>query len=184
MSMIYLEVDGKPVPASECDWIVIAPCGCLEGVMVVQSKYCETPRALTADDARREFHTNKVAAKRSLDEGFQFKLVTHDQFRAMAFGDCTHTPKWGVERAPLPDGYAWATLDGHFGRKTHLKHMVPAGVFPRPGEKYPERDVKALCGNAAKGWWDDDEHLLWDCEPCLKCDAAAKALAPTLEVQS
>lgn len=171
---VYLEVDGAPVDAEKCCWIVTAPCGCLEGVTTAKAG---EDLYSTEEQARLHMAGNRVRYQRELEEGLTYRLVTFESFRAMPFSDCNHTPKWGIERAEPPSGFQWGTADRSFGRQTHIKHMVPVGCIPVPGEKYPEVDQKALCGKAARGWWHEVE--MWvDCVSCKKCDAAAAATPP------
>lgn len=179
MSGVYLEVDGQPVPASECSWIDTAPCGCISGVTMAE---IGDEVLVNVEQASASYYSNAVARARAEQEGFRLSLTTHAKFRATKWDDCPHDPKWGVAHVDPPEGWEWGTADGGFGRQTHLKHMVPTGNAVERTAKWDDRPdaLPALCGAKRKSKYDHWRVADWtvDVEPCLKCEAKASALLP------
>lgn len=168
-STVYLEVDGKPHPAADLHWLGIEPCGCVGGVS----------RALSAGELHQSgedaFHRDdpKVKREQSRKRGVTYKLITHQQYRDTWMkrlqADCPHTPKWGVEPIPVPEGWTWKTLDGYLGSRSYRKHIVP--IVENPGIRNP---TAAACGAVDKrSYWRDDRDRLSDCVPCSKCEKVA-----------
>jgi hypothetical protein len=85
---LLAEIDGKPVPLAECDWVLWAPCGCPTGV-------CVARRALTEDDALKEFWDTRREAVRRRREGYRVELMTHARWSAEVMDlmrhPCPHT---------------------------------------------------------------------------------------------
>jgi hypothetical protein len=171
-SRVYLEVDGEPQLATDCHWLEIASCGCVGGVSRAMSA---GEVHFTGEDA---FHCDspKVKREESRKQGITYKLVTLEQYRGewadkMRAG-CTHTPKWGIDPIPVPDGWTWKTLDANFGRRSYRKHIVPV-----EGDADWRVQTAALCGKAHT-YWKDSRGMLSDCVPCAKCEKLARTNPP------
>lgn len=172
---IYLEVDGQPVAASQCHWLQIAPCGCICGVAGAGFR---DEVHTTGEDA---FHYDdpKVKREQSRKQGITYKLVTLEQYRAKwaekMQANCPHTPRWGIDPIPVPDGWTWMTTDPYGGRMTYRKHLVPIGsqIY-----LYPLKP-KALCGKE-DALWSNEDHNLSDTVPCAKCEKRARDTSPVL----
>jgi hypothetical protein len=84
---LYAEIDGKPVPLDECDWVLWAACGCPRGVTVGWSSPTEDAAWKAFFDRKREID----AAKR---KGLRLELVTHrrwsDEILALHMAPCPH----------------------------------------------------------------------------------------------
>jgi hypothetical protein len=84
-------------------------------------------------------------------------------------GKCEHTPTWGVEKTPKPEGCHWAK--NYKGRRMHL-------VKGDPDKSYKMGDwsskTTALCGTDDYQW-DAWPGLKSDYLECAKCAQAAKA---------
>lgn len=181
IATVYLEVDGKPHPASDCHWIEIAACGCISG-----SSYAESAGEIhtSGPDAFR-WDTPKVVHEYHLaNSGSTFKLITHQQFKdtyaEQMRGDCPHTPRWGIVPIPVPDGWTWMTTDSGFGRRTFRKHIVPADTPVVEGSRTKMRkQATALCGKAESIWY-DSRSFLHDTIPCAKCVKVANDTSPAL----
>lgn len=176
-------IDGEEVPLTECDWIQVAPCGCINAVQVAQ--LTGSPHVVPDADAAAIGFTateTKVEAERDRKAGFVVKLVRHEDFRKMDFGGCTCEPKWGLTVTPIPDGYEWAA-GSDYPRRSHYKHLVPSKAVMREGTPYPkadeDRDGRALCGSGNQWslwraeWWHLDR---MECSRCIK--AATVAVTP------
>lgn len=176
MTMIYLEVDGKPIAATECQWLLIAPCGCICGVSMAASG---GEVHLTGEDAFN-WDTPKVVRDRDKKLGFTHKLVSKEQYRAEWFekmkAGCKCTPEWGVDPIPVPEGWTWMTTDRFSGRRTHRKHIVPDGSEVHT---YGQAKVVALCGKE-DALWSNRSHELSDTVPCAKCEKRARDTSPIL----
>lgn len=162
---IFLSIDGQPVPIEECDWIQVAPCGCVCAVTVAASRgevYAATP-----DQAKEQFADSKAMRERDDEDGFTVRVIKHSEFKAMDdFGRCSHTPKWGRPEAVVPEGHSWAVVNRPYGRRSSTKHLVPV-----------EGDT-SLCGATERHYlWvregADRMGVLYDCVTCRKCEKAA-----------
>ncbi|WP_280317254.1 hypothetical protein [Nocardia wallacei] len=160
MTTIYYEVDGEPVPARECMWALVAPCGCECGWSVAGSEY-----AVDEDQAWDSFSRTK--ARRGRDEKLGFRVEIKRRTDIRIDDECTHTPRFGVPPRPEIDGHTWAVK--HEGR---VLHSVPL-VIERDSyviRRRPEH-VSSLCGRAEGGSWSTELHLidgLVECAGCLK----------------
>lgn len=180
MTTVYLEVDGKPRPATKCNWLEIAPCGCTAGVSRAGYRYGD--HVVTKHTGVDAFFADRPTVVRDYEvgRGLTFKLVTHEQYLAeyaptMGPDSCPHTPKWGLHPLPMLDGWAWKTLDGSTssGRPTYRRHLAPVEIPDRM------QKVAALCGHESRGWcWSDDWHRLQDTVPCLNCLKRASTVTP------
>ena len=166
---VYLEVDGKPVPASELSWAHFSPCGCQCGVMVVQSGSFLVP---DEEAAWKEFYESAAIRKREKARGYTFKLMHHKDATIALGGDCKHTPKWGVPNDAAPEGFAWGKPS-----KARKLHLIPfAGDTKRsnfataPGG-YDDR-ITAKCGEARWSFEVDP----WMASEFLKCDTCVASI--------
>lgn len=173
---IYIEVDGKPVPAKDIVWLQYAPCGCISGVSSINQF-----EIFTDGEEAFERDTPKVVREYRRTEGFTFKAVTTEQYRdtyADQFkGPCKCTPQWGIDPIPVPEGWTWRTTDGTtVGRNSFRKHIIPAVA----GDSMAK--VSALCGKEESQWrWRDDKFGdLHDTIPCAKCEKRARDTSPVL----
>lgn len=173
---IYLEIDGKPIAAADCQWLLIAPCGCICGVSMAASG---DEVHLTGEDAFN-WDTPKVVRDRDKKLGFTHMLVSKEQYRTDWYekmkAGCKCTPEWGVDPIPVPEGWTWMTTDGNFGRRTYRKHIVPNGSEVHV---YGQAKVEALCGKKEALWFDKN-HLVSDTIPCAKCEKRARDTSPVL----
>jgi hypothetical protein len=168
---VYLEVDGKPHPANDCHWIEIAACGCIGGVSRAGSRIGSNGEPTVYYTGQDAFLRDKPKVVREYEEktsGSRYQLITHQQFRetySPQMGPCLHTPPWGIEPLPCPDGWAWKTTDGSGDRSTFRRHLVPAATGENDIHK-----VTAICGKEATRWrWKGESHHLYDTIPCGKC---------------
>lgn len=177
---MYLEVDGKPHPATDCHWLEISPCGCIAGISRAAYRTGRAPdiRIEVRYSGEDAFFDDRPKAVREyeLNRGLRYQLITNEQYRAtyaeQMSAKCSHTPKWGIEPLPVPDGWVWKTVDGSAGRSTYRRHLVPTEITDRYA------DVAALCGKKAGGWrWSDDWHRMYDTVPCSKCVKRAGEVA-------
>lgn len=180
---VYLEVDGQPHPATDCHWIEIASCGCIAGISRAAMGGPEFGYPLAVDYTGEDaFHRDspKVKREESRKHGMTYLLITNDQYRdtymEQMSGTCPHTPKWGIDPIPVPDGWAWKTTDGTGDRRSYRKHLVPPGADDNDLHK-----AAAMCGKVASLWrWRGESHDLWDTVPCAKCEKRARATSPAI----
>lgn len=165
---VYLEYEGKPVPASKLSWAVYSPCGCQSGVMVSQSGSFLVPDEETA---WKEFFDNAAIRKREKERGYTIKLLKHEDSVMAMGGKCPHTPMWGVPDESAPTGHAWVRKS-----KAKLLHLVPfAGDTKRrnfiTAKGGYEESIATLCG--MENWsWEFDPWLASEFLKCQKCVAA------------
>lgn len=182
-TIVYLEVDGKPHPATDCHWIQIATCGCIAAV--ARAGY----RAGGRDSGELViWHTGEDAFLRDMPKvvreyeqtrGWRYQLITNkqygDTYMEQMKGTCPHTPQWGHVPVPMPDGWTWGSLDGIGRRSTYRKHIVPA---EKPNDMVK---MAALCGKEDTAWrWKMDRFDLYDTIPCAKCVKVANDTSPAL----
>ncbi|WP_326565105.1 DUF6011 domain-containing protein [Amycolatopsis rhabdoformis] len=166
VTKMLFEIDGKPTPIDDCSWLLYSPCGCMSGISTVRDG------ALTEDDAWADFEPNAEQRKRDKAAGLRVTIGLRSEVRNLAT-DCPHTPKWGVENTPVPDGHQWAqTVHTPRGRR---KHLVPdVGVENYAERRYDSGNTAALCGS--EGWsWGTAWHEL-DAPECLACARKAKTV--------
>ncbi|UXM92523.1 hypothetical protein [Paenarthrobacter sp. JL.01a] len=165
---VFLEYEGKPVPARELTWAVYSPCGCQSGVIVAQSGTYLIPDEATA---WKEYFETAAIRNREKKRGYSFRLLRHEDSTKNLGGNCPHTPKWGVPDTTPPEGMAWGKSSS--GKTMHL--------IPFDGESsnrhsfVTAKDYKgrivASCGKEDWGW-DVDDFLLSELLTCSKCEAA------------
>lgn len=68
--IVAFEVDGERVPASECEWQLVAPCGCVLGLLVADLD------CLTSETALRTFVPRKRDRNRRVAAGWTVRLGT------------------------------------------------------------------------------------------------------------
>ncbi|WP_280371074.1 hypothetical protein [Nocardia wallacei] len=160
MTAIYYEIGGEPVPARECMWAYIAPCGCECAWSVADPDY-----AATEGQAWDSFARTKAVRKRDEQRGFRVEMKRRADVRIS--DKCPHTPRYGVPPRPEVEGHSWAVK--HDGRVLHLVPLViekDSYVIRRRSEY-----VSSLCGRAEGGLWSTECHEidgLVDCTGCLE----------------
>lgn len=157
---VYLEFDGAPVPASELVWTMVAACGCVCGMTMVDPP--REPVLTTADMAWSAFYEGAAELKRRhQSEGAIMRLVRRDTLPRLT---CEHDPKWGVSPIPELDGYEWAVAS-MVGKRGRRQHLVPA-VRDRHAK------TAAICGSEDYGFaWHPEWHytdLIAECMRCIK----------------
>ncbi|WP_343466390.1 hypothetical protein AAI421_14650 [Rhodococcus aetherivorans] len=162
---IYVEIEGTPVPIEECTWVQTAPCGC-------ECAWTVARYHPTYDDAWNTFSSSKKERERNEKRGFKVKIVRHKDIRIK--DDCTHTPKWGVEPPPTPEGYSWAA-----SLESRALHLVP--VVIEMGETTsldcgPKETIKTLCGRASAWVWSRRWYETEGLIECVSCERAALAV--------
>jgi hypothetical protein len=162
MVAVLFEIDGKPTRS----WFILAPCGCACGCHVVNEG------AMTEDEVWKSFTPNAEQRRRDKAAGFRIEVGPRSDVLKLS-DKCPHTPKWGVEKAPVPEGHQWAReYCLTYGRR---KHLVPdIGVENCTEGRYGAGHTAALCGSEAFHW-----HTEWyavDGIPeCLTCVKKASA---------
>lgn len=165
MTKVYLEYEGKPVPANDLTWCIYSPCGCQSGVMVAQSGTYLVPDEETA---WKDFFENATIRKREKDRGYTFRLLPHEDGTKALGSKCPHTPMWGVPDESAPDGHAWARKP-----KAKLLHLVPFdGDAERPhyltAKGGCEDRITTACG--LENWsWEIDPWAQSEYVACGKC---------------
>lgn len=168
MSAIKFEIDGQVVDPDDASWYHYAPCGCCCGVTCTINR---DGLLATEDDAFADLHPNAALRKQQRDLGFTMCLGFRSEVRERVLTECPHSPQWGVERTPVPDGHGWCVdLEQTLSRSR--KHIVPGDYSD--GVKF-ER-VSALCGRTTMAW-DGRKGWLYQVAECTRCVAAAKNLA-------
>ncbi|MDQ0377925.1 hypothetical protein [Amycolatopsis thermophila] len=172
MSLMF-EVDGKALPADDCSWLLIAPCGCPCGITVIGRG---DDVLATAEQAMKAFVPNAEQRRRDAKAGWKVRLGLRKEVHQLV-DDCKHTPRWGVEKTPIPEGHVWArqvvSVRRGNGRR---KHLVPViGVENRSEGRYGAGETPALCGSStwhwSDKWWDVNDY-----PECVRCQRAARAL--------
>ena len=155
---ITIEIDGKQHPIKDGSWYLIAPCGCAAGVTVME---CMGQTTLTEDAAWAAFYDRKDIQERDQGLGYRVEVgLRQDVVERM--GACGHTPKYGHEETPTPDGHKWG-----LSRSTRI-HLYETD------EKSLWRKT-ALCG--AEHQSIDLQYARHQRLECAKCAAAAKRIA-------
>jgi hypothetical protein len=176
MNEIYIAIDGEPVPAKDVVWLSLAPCGDIEGVSSI-NRHGLGEIYTNGSDA---FHTEtpKVVVNWLHKLGYTYQAITWQQYRdtyAARLGQCSHSPRWGIDPIPVPAGYVWMTADGTIvGRRTHRKHLV-IPTQEKPGRRHR---TATLCGQG--GAFTDSSHELYDTIPCARCEKRARQTSPVL----
>lgn len=168
---VYLEYEGKPVPANDLSWGVYSPCGCQCGVIVVQ---CGTLLIPDEETAWKEYFESAAIRKREKERGYSFKLLHRKDSTIGMGGKCTHTPRWGIPDETAPEGFAW-------GRKRNAKllHLVPLVGHPKEAHYLTaptyDETIGTRCGQENYSW-EVDRWLLSEYLTCRKCVEAIQQL--------
>lgn len=177
-SGIYLDIDDTPVDLAELHWEQIAPCGCISAVHIAFSDYGrgEPLVITTAEQAALESTPSKAEREQDAERGFVWRVGRRADIKG--WKDCPHSPKWGVEPRPLPDGMRWAAGGWHDNR-TRTLHLVPESVVTTEERQVPWAESKAttLCGTEKYPWssrWHEVDGKV-ECKRCWK--KAVEALA-------
>lgn len=160
MTKVYFDVGGSPVPAEECNWVKIAPCGCECG-------WARADYYTDENQARDGFWDSKALRRRDEKLGYRVEIKRHNDIRILE--KCPHTPRFGRVPRPELDGYTWATMS-----KTRVLHLVPLVIEKGSCSPYSRMLVPSLCGrNDARIWSASDYDLrgLVECASCLKVAA-------------
>lgn len=87
------DIDGVEHPASKCRWLVIAPCGCTDGLLAATNEH-GYPRDEHA--AARIFFRTQAARRAEEELGFLLRLAApNDPAITTATSHCPHDPQWG-----------------------------------------------------------------------------------------
>lgn len=176
---VTVEIDGQTYPVSDARWLQIAPCGCINGCTLVDHRP-HGPVILDVEQAWKEFKDSAEALRRDKAAGFVMRLAHRSEVQKMTV-ECPHTPKWGVDVAPIPDGYTWAAPDMMPDSRARM-HLVPGAH---------DREARYVLGDKAWDWRDDTATLtslcgkkgrMWSTHwstsgtvTCLRCEAKARA---------
>jgi hypothetical protein len=166
MTNVLFEIDGQPTPMGDCSWLMYAPCGCLCGASSVRDV------AMTDEQAWASLEPNTEQRRRDKAAGFRVKIGLRSDVMALKH-ECTHDPKWGVAKTPIPDGYQWARqFSSRPGRR---KHLVPdIGVENFREQRWTAGKTAPLCGGKAEFHWSTEWYAL-DAPECLACAKKASA---------
>lgn len=159
MTGVYLEVDGKPVPAADCSWLLVAPCGCVPGLTAAA---WPGTVVTTADEAMAEFTPNHEQRRRDVADGWTARLVAGRSIAVSQMTeDCPHDPKYGRKPRPEKAGHQWAAAN-----KSARLHLAPDNLVGsyKTGE--------ALCGSRDWGW-STEWYRVVDLATCRRCERAA-----------
>ncbi|MFG1794245.1 hypothetical protein [Nocardia sp. NPDC049149] len=155
---VYYEVNGEPVPATECDWVLIAPCG------------CECGWSLARYSKNEDEAFTRSAAERKRDKKLGYKVIVK-RHRDICTDDCTHDPKWGVAPRPQPDGHTWAAK--HEGR---VLHLVPIVIEKDSSSAYQREPISSRCGRADARTWSTTWFRTKGLVECTACEVEAKRM--------
>lgn len=153
MTKVYYEVDGKPVPADDCTWVITAPCGC-------DCSWMRAPYYASEDAAWMAFSCSKQARKRDEALGFRLKIVAHENIQIR--DDCPHDPKFGQPPRVTLAGHTWMASDT--GR---VLHLVPLEVAEH--ETVWTEIPNALCGTRSGYMWSTKQHYTEGRTDCTRC---------------
>lgn len=171
-------IDGN-LDLADVSWQMIAPCGCVSGVHLawLPEPYSSEP-VVTKDQAARAFAETEVERKRDEEQGFTFRARERRAAVDELQTTCTHTPKWGCEPAPTPDGYLWAAVYKLGGRPKYT-HLVPEIAVENAKERrYTAGRHKPLCGRGGGEFhWNDSWNATAGKVECQHCISAARRLA-------
>lgn len=168
MTALLFQINDQTVPADDASWYTVAPCGCTSGVMLAV-----VGDTVYADETTVWKHLTPNAEQRRREQalGFKVEIGLRKDVRTRLVIDCEHTPKWGVEKTPIPDGHQWARENSHTGRSRRL-HLVPD--LPDRGIDY-ERHV-SLCSTDRR-LWSAQWHMTDGLPECTKCARNAVDMA-------
>ncbi len=87
MTGVLFDIDGVPTPAKDCDWQMLAPCGCVVGLSVI-----ERLGGVVADSERamREFWPTARERKQKAAEGYTARLGLRSEGVRLFRLECPH----------------------------------------------------------------------------------------------
>lgn len=159
MTTIYYEVDGQPVPDDQCDWVLIAPCGCECGWSLARYTKDE-------DSAWDGFSRSKAVRRRDEKLGYRVIVKRHSD---ICMDDCQHTPTYGVEPRPQLDGHTWAAK-----REGRTLHLVPLVIEKNSYAPFQQEAVLSICGRTDGFSWSTKWFEINGRTDCVACIAEAK----------
>lgn len=157
--------DGRTAALDKCAWVEIAPCGCMAGITMAVNpdKILRTP-----EEAQRQLSGSAGEAKRDRSNGCRMLLVLMEDYRPSILEifqlDCTHNPKWGVEKPTRTAGgvtftrvsdrrwragdrniekygYGWYLMPLGTGRSTFLATRLPEALSAAAAQITPTTDA-------------------------------------------
>lgn len=157
--LVQLDGETEPTPLDDLSWETVAPCGCTCAAAV--ARYYGTD----VEKVRKRLVPHAEERRREDAQGFVYRLDRTEAVCDRLTVDCPHTPKWGVEKAPVPSGYWWAHASG--GRRAHLV-AVPAAADKVRFEEW----AVPLCGGKRDLFGKN-----WDDYPtCRTCEKKAREM--------
>lgn len=158
---MYFEIDGTPVRADECSWVLIAPCGC-------ECAWATGRYTTTEEEARDGFFGSKAVRRRDEKRGFTVKIVRNTDTKI--HDNCPHVPKFGVEPRPELEGHTWAGT-----REGRTLHLVPLVIEKDQHSGFGRTEpVKAICRRADAYTWSTQWHIIDARVECAACLTTAK----------
>jgi len=90
---MMFEIDGVAIPATECDWQLLAPCGCVVGLCMVQ-----LGSMVLADEASawREWYPTARTRRRKREQGYTTRIASRRDGVRLLREECPHVE--AVER--------------------------------------------------------------------------------------
>lgn len=167
---VWFTLDGETLPARELAWAMYSSCGCVAALHMM------TEDTITESAAWKAISGNSQMIKRDTARGFTIKMVKH---REVPFDYCTHSPKWGYMRTPIPPAHSWATTD-----RARCLHLVPLSPTEPDEQKTSEVEwaeddgtwsakAASLCGKStepirvwSRKWYRTDGKV--ECSSCTK----------------
>lgn len=156
----YYKVNGKYVPASQCNWVLIAPCGC-------ECAWALTEYAATEEQAWENFSRPEDIRRRDEKRGYRMTVKQH---KDICSADCPHTPKWGVEPRPTLKGHTWAVK-----RSGRGLHLVPLEI-EKNGFVCVRTRVPSACGKVDAYLWSTHSEAIEGQLDCAACVTRANQL--------
>lgn len=162
MTRLFFEMDGVPVPAEDCTWVLSAPCGCHVGFMLGRI-------AVDAEAAWDEF---RPGAQRRRAEKAGYTVGLRRKADADPRDDCPHSPKWGVVPRPEVEGHTWATQT-----RSVALHLVPLVIeWDSTGHAEDGSEVVAMCRRSRGYVWSTRWYEMDGRGECATCTAYARKL--------
>lgn len=171
---ITLSLGGEAVDLSEVAWVMDASCGCIAGLTIAYSAFggSEPHIVVTAAQAEAAFHETPQERDRARERGFTYRPMRRADI-PKPWTDCSHEPRFGYEKPPKPEGYAWAAVYA-LGARPKFTHLVPvSAVEAAKARDYSALDVKPLCGGRGAFHWHDELYATSGKVECKRCIAAA-----------
>lgn len=160
---------------ADVTWQSVAPCGCVCGVAMAAVGGEEL--MVTAFQAARGMCENDATYQRDVELGFTWRPREQKAAVDEMQLNCPHTPKYGVQVVPVPEGHVWAAVHC-LGATPKLKHLVAqTAVDAAANRQYGSGDAKPLCGGKGAFWWKDEWYATAGKVECKRCSAKATKLA-------